>query len=145
VNEAATDSVVREGGCHCGHVRYRITAPPDPVVHCHCTDCQRSAGAAFVSWSEVALDNFEWIAGEPVTRAHPSDTSPRVERTFCPRCGSTLTFYRSGADRIDFTAVSFDDQDVLEAEAHLFVSSAVRWFEIGDDLEQHDKLRFPVR
>src|SRR5260370_24713374 len=42
-----------EGGCACGAVRYRLTAPPLIVHACHCRDCQKQSGSAFVlnMWS----------------------------------------------------------------------------------------------
>jgi len=36
-----------EGGCACGAVRYRLTAPPLIVHACHCRDCQKLTGSAF--------------------------------------------------------------------------------------------------
>src|SRR4051812_17077729 len=39
---------VLEGGCACGAVRYRLTSAPMFVNCCHCTDCQRQVGSAFV-------------------------------------------------------------------------------------------------
>ena len=37
-----------EGGCSCGKVRYRLTAEPMFVHCCHCRQCQRITGSAFV-------------------------------------------------------------------------------------------------
>jgi hypothetical protein len=37
-----------EGGCACGAVRYRLTAPPLIVHAYHCRDCQKMTGSAFV-------------------------------------------------------------------------------------------------
>jgi hypothetical protein len=37
-----------EGGCACGAVRYRLTAAPLIVHACHCRDCQKTTGSAFV-------------------------------------------------------------------------------------------------
>ena len=37
-----------EGGCACGHVRYRLEKAPLFVQCCHCTSCQREMGSAFV-------------------------------------------------------------------------------------------------
>ena len=36
------------GGCACGGLRYRLAAPPMFVHCCHCIDCQRQTGSAFV-------------------------------------------------------------------------------------------------
>jgi len=38
----------REGGCACGATRYKLTASPLIVHACHCRDCQRLTGGAFV-------------------------------------------------------------------------------------------------
>lgn len=40
-----------QGGCLCGAVRYEATGRPHNVTHCHCADCRRSSGAAFVRWA----------------------------------------------------------------------------------------------
>jgi len=37
-----------EGGCACGAIRYRLRMPPMFVHCCHCQDCQRQTGSAFV-------------------------------------------------------------------------------------------------
>lgn len=36
-----------EGGCCCGHIRYRVERAPMVVHCCHCTACQRETGSAF--------------------------------------------------------------------------------------------------
>jgi len=38
-----------EGGCLCAAVRYVLTAAPNYVYFCHCLDCQRESGSAFVT------------------------------------------------------------------------------------------------
>src|SRR5687767_12371984 len=38
-----------QGGCLCGAVRYEAAGQPYNITHCHCTDCRRSSGAAFVT------------------------------------------------------------------------------------------------
>ena len=37
-----------EGGCACGEVRYRLASAPMFVHCCHCLNCQRHTGSAFV-------------------------------------------------------------------------------------------------
>ncbi|KAJ0107858.1 hypothetical protein J7T55_007070 [Diaporthe amygdali] len=36
-----------EGGCVCGHFRYRLEQAPMASHNCHCTACQRETGSAF--------------------------------------------------------------------------------------------------
>ena len=41
------------GGCLCGAVRFTVTLPSLFCGHCHCTLCQRSHGAGYVTWFAV--------------------------------------------------------------------------------------------
>ena len=43
------------GGCLCGDVRFKLTAEPMYVQACHCLDCQRISGSAFIinMWIEA--------------------------------------------------------------------------------------------
>ena len=36
------------GGCACGSIRYQLLDKPMFVHCCHCDDCQRLTGSAFV-------------------------------------------------------------------------------------------------
>jgi len=55
-----------EGGCRCGRVRFRLTAPPLLTSVCHCRGCQRMSASAFSTTVTVATAAFAVIAGEPV-------------------------------------------------------------------------------
>jgi len=39
--------MLQEGGCQCGHVRYRLNGPPLTLCACHCRDCQKQSASAF--------------------------------------------------------------------------------------------------
>ena len=41
-------SMVHQGGCLCGQVRYRTTAAPLRITICHCKFCQRLTGSAYL-------------------------------------------------------------------------------------------------
>ena len=79
-------SVPREGGCACGAVRYRLTSDPLFTHCCHCLNCQRQTGSAFVINLLIEADRVELLAGEPQPVDVPRDDGS-VQRVFrCPTC-----------------------------------------------------------
>jgi predicted GNAT family N-acyltransferase len=102
------------GGCHCGAVRFAVTAAVVGTNVCRCTSCRRAAGALRVAWTTVPLEDFAWTKGEPRERS----STPGVLRTHCADCGTTLTWRRIERDEIDITTTSFDDDGTLPAPTH---------------------------
>jgi len=54
-----------EGGCACAAVRYRLASPPMFVHCCHCRDCQRQTGSAFVINALIETSRIVLLAGDP--------------------------------------------------------------------------------
>jgi hypothetical protein len=63
VLEEENMSAPREGGCACGAVRYRLTSDPLFTHCCHCLNCQRQTGSAFVINLLIEADRVELLAG----------------------------------------------------------------------------------
>lgn len=123
-----------EGGCLCGAVRYRVEGPPLRVGLCHCRMCQRAAGAPVVAWGLWPADRFTWLQGKPQTFA----SSARGERSFCPRCGGSLTFVDPGEPAIvEVKLASLDDPVAFSPQEHIWTRSRVRWLELADRLPRH--------
>ena len=61
------------GGCSCGAVRYRLLDTPLIVHCCHCLNCQRQTGSAFVINVLIESDRVEVVAGEPQPVDAPRD------------------------------------------------------------------------
>ena len=59
-------SVIREGGCRCGQVRLKISAPPLLTMACHCTGCQQMTASAYLVERAIPSEGFEVTRGEPV-------------------------------------------------------------------------------
>ena len=128
---------MREGGCFCGAVRYQAQGEPRALAHCHCLDCRRSSGALFVTWAEYRDEDFRFTAGVPARRVHP----PEVERTFCPACGTTLTFRRKPG-QVDITVASMDTLEGLPQEQfHLWTVRKPAWLELGGDSPRYPRNR----
>lgn len=124
-----------EGGCFCGFVRYRAGGVPGHETNCHCSICRRVHAAPFVAWVTVPAAQFAFTAGAPRRFA----SSQHGQRTFCPRCGTPLTFQSSQApDEIDLATGSLDDPEAHPPRDHTRTSAKLSWVSLGDDLP-----RFP--
>jgi hypothetical protein len=118
------ETAALEGGCYCGEVRYRLSKEPRSSVVCHCADCRRASGAQSVAWVTVPVEAFEWTAGEPARFA----SSPPVERTFCGRCGTSLTYtHTNRAKDIDITTASLDDPEAFPPTKAVFADRKLSW------------------
>ncbi len=93
------------GGCLCGAVRYRARGAPRLVDLCYCRWCARAVGASVTGWARYATGDFAFTAGEPVRY----ESSPGVARTFCGRCGSSLTYHDPGGELVDVASATLDD------------------------------------
>jgi hypothetical protein len=120
------------GRCLCGDIQFSAQLPSKWVAHCHCTLCQRSAGAAFVTW--VGLVESECSVEDPSGRLAWYASSGRGERGFCSRCGSTL-FFRSPRwpGELHVTLANFDDPVDRAPQAHVFWDTHVDWVHLADD------------
>jgi hypothetical protein len=122
----------------CGAVRYEASGEPFNATLCHCVDCRRASGAPALAWFSVRADALRWTRGMPARNA----SSPGVERLFCARCGTQLTWQGAGApDEIDVTLCSLDDPDAIAPADHTFASQQVRWLHLADALPRYAKTR----
>src|SRR3954468_24553739 len=128
-----------EGGCLCGAVRYEATGQPRNVTHCHCTDCRRSGGAAFVTWASFWRREFRFTKGE----ARVFLWAGRV-RSFCRACGTPLTFMTGlNADEVDVTVCSFDHPETISPADHTWVEDRLSWIRLADELPAYGQKRPP--
>jgi hypothetical protein len=126
------------GGCFCGFVRYQAGGTPFHETTCHCTACRGTTGAPMVTWISIPRAELRIVAGEPST--FPS--SDHGTRTFCPRCGTALTFQSTRfPDEIDITACSLDHPERITPRDHTWVRSRIPWVVLGDGLPAFPEAR----
>jgi hypothetical protein len=127
-----------EGGCFCGFVRYRANAIPFHETSCHCSICRRTSGAPFVTWLSVPGADFAFTAGQPA-RFRSSDHGTR---SFCPRCGTPLTFESSRAPgELDVTTCSLDVPERVPPRDHTWTSAQLSWVELPDSKPRYPEAR----
>lgn len=122
----------REGGCACGEVRYRLESEPLFVHCCHCLNCQRQTGSAFVINILIETDRVELTAGNPEPIDVPRDdgSSQRIFR--CPTC-QVAVFSQYTYPEVRFVrAGTLDDPRDVRPDVHIFTRSKVEWVELPE-------------
>jgi hypothetical protein len=130
----------RTGGCACGAVRYRLQSEPLIVHCCHCLNCQRQTGSAFVLNLIIEADRVELLAGEPVAVDAPRDDGGTQQIYRCPTCQVAVysTYTHAGAYFI--RGGTLDDPRTLVPDVHIFVRSKVDWVTIPEGARAFDEL-----
>jgi hypothetical protein len=86
----------REGGCHCGRVRFRARVDLDLLSQCSCTVCTKKG----ILHLPVAPENFELLRGKNSLSTYTFGTGV-AQHTFCSHCGMHAFYVpRSQPDRI---------------------------------------------
>ncbi len=125
------------GRCLCEGVRYEIQGELGPIYNCHCSKCRRWHGAAFRTRATINADQFRWIQGQE--RVSQFYSSEHVVKSFCSVCGSNLiSTYDNKPHLIGVPLGGLDQAPSNRCEGHIFVGSKSPWFEITDELPQHD-------
>jgi hypothetical protein len=96
------------GGCHCGRVRFRVTADLDRVTECNCSMCGKKGFLHLI----VAPTQFELLSGWDDLTTYSFNTGV-AKHTFCKHCG-IHSFYvpRSDPDKIDVNVRCLDNIEV---------------------------------
>ena len=126
-----------QGGCLCGAVRYRLHGAPDWSAHCHCRSCQKATGAAFTTWAGVKTESFEVTIGQLTV----FNTSPGVERGFCGKCGTSLTYVAKERwpGQVSVLAPTLDNPGIAAPTVHVYVEHQLSWVKLDDGLPRHEQ------
>src|SRR5260221_1200992 len=79
-----------EGGCACGAVRYRLESAPMFVHCCHCRDCQRQTGSAFVINALIETARVTVLQGEVLRSSMPTESGRPHGIDRCKVCGTAV-------------------------------------------------------
>jgi len=125
-------SVPREGGCACRAVRYRLTSDPLFVHCCHCLNCQRQTGSAFVINLLIEADRVELLAGDPRPVDVPRDDGGNQRIYRCPDC-QVAVFSEYGRPEVRFVrAGTLDEPTGVTPDVHIYTRSKVGWLTLPE-------------
>ena len=120
-------SGMREGGCACGEVRYRLTSEPLFVHCCHCLNCQRQTGSAFVVNVLIEGNRTDVLSGEPRAVDVPRDDGSTQRIFRCPTC-QVAVFSQYGRPEVRFVrGGTLDQPSSVEPDVHIFTRSKLPW------------------
>lgn len=128
-----------EGGCACGAVRYRLASAPMFVNCCHCRECQRQTGSAFVINAVIETDRIALFAGKPEPVAVPTGSGRPHDIYRCPVCQTALWSDYGRRPKLRFLRVAtLDDPAKLPPDANIYVRSKLPWVRLSDAVPAFD-------
>jgi hypothetical protein len=125
------------GSCLCGGVQFTIDAELPPIQVCHCVQCREAQGVAIATNTPIPAAAFTLLGAADLITAFES--SPGKQRCFCKVCGSPIYSYREARpDILRIRAGLINEPLAVRPEAHYHVASKCNWWDICDDLPQHE-------
>lgn len=134
--------MLNQGSCLCGKIQFNVVKFLPAVAHCHCSMCRKFHGAAFSTFAEVSVGDFNIVSGSEQLQCYQADNG--TVRKFCKCCGSSLIFessYNRRDNTIEIALAAFDVIEHIEPNAHIFLSSKVSWYEPNDKLPKFKHFR----
>ena len=124
------------GKCECGEVRYRVADAFLYAANCHCSNCRAGTGSAFKPFAGIEREKIEVIEGQDKLLVWGEED---LNHTRCGVCGSLLYSVVRGGEYVHVALGSLVDEPGIRPAKHIFVGSKAPWFEITDDLPQHEE------
>ncbi|MBD3665695.1 GFA family protein [Sulfitobacter aestuariivivens] len=120
------------GSCNCNAITFTVTGQVRSISNCHCGQCRKQSGNVWAS--AVAEQANITITGTP--RWYRSSAS--AARGFCPDCGCFLFWRHDDETSMSFALGALDGPTGLRIEKHIFVADKGDYYDIADDLPQHE-------
>lgn len=123
------------GSCLCGQVKYSGDTEIAGVINCHCDDCRRASGAAYLTNVFVPEADMT-VEGKTMEFTHKSDRGSDMTKVNCANCGSPVFGRNSAREGVMvLRAGTLDQKDLITPGANVFAMSAVPSTPIDPDLK----------
>jgi hypothetical protein len=127
---------VLRGKCECGAVEYTVADEFRYALNCHCSRCRAATSSAFKAFAGIEREKLE-LDSRPDALLIVGEEN--LHDTRCARCGSLLFSVVRDGVWVHVALGSLVDAPSIRPTAHIFVGSKAPWFEITDDLPQHEE------
>jgi hypothetical protein len=124
-----------EGRCGCGAVTYQMSTPPMFVHCCHCSDCQRQTGAAYVLNAIIEADRVK-VEGPITEHELPTPSGKGQIITRCGDCGvAVFSSYMIRLGKLQYVRVgTLDDPDQCPPDVQIFTSGKQAWVPLSEEI-----------
>ncbi len=135
-----------EGGCACGAVRYRMTSSPMFVHCCHCLDCQRQTGSAFVLNAMIEADRIQLLSRTPEPVSVPTDSGRPHDIYRCPACRVAVWSDYGRRPALRFVRVgTLDNPAALRPDVHIYTRSRLPWIRLPEGVPAFEAFYDPQK
>jgi len=115
------------GQCLCGQIRYTVDVEPAFAGNCHCKDCQRASGSAYIP-ALIFPESSVKVIGEATYFESQADSGNLHRRGFCSTCGSRLfAKFSNLPGMFGIAAGTLDVSACYSPKVDFFAASAAVW------------------
>lgn len=122
--------------CLCGGIEFKIKQDIDEIFICHCQQCQKAQGSAFVAISIIDTQNLELVKGNDLIGEYSATVGKK--RIFCRNCASPLYSAREDLPDVIRLRVGIINQGLdAKVYSHAFLKYKANWFYLPNDEAVH--------
>lgn len=121
--------------CLCGGIQLKINTEIPQVFVCHCGQCQKAQGSAFVAIAPIETKYLEILQGQALFSEYFATENKK--RVFCKVCGSPLFSVRLDLPELVRLRVGIINEPLsAHIASHAFTEYKAAWFEILDEAKK---------
>jgi hypothetical protein len=117
-----SETIIREGGCACGAVRFTAPGEALRVGLCHCMDCRKGHASPFMAFTVFRRSEVELTGDTGVCLS-----KPWYERRFCPECGARVAGIDTSSNEIELPVGAFDEVGAFTPQYENWVIRREPW------------------
>ena len=130
------DERVRQGGCACGDVRYRVEGEPIMVHNCHCRLCQQQTGSTSVVNAFFEADRVTVLHGDITEHELKGGSGRSHVICRCAACGTALWSWYGRLGRLSYgiRAGTLDEPGSVTPDVVIFTESRMPWVALPEGI-----------
>lgn len=122
------------GACLCGEVRVQIDFPARWAWHDHSAASRHAHGAAYATYVGSWRSRFR-VTGGLSSVSRFEDSSTGTTRSFCARCGTPISYERSGSPHmVNIPRALFKARTGRQPRYHIGIEESPEWAYWGEKL-----------